>query len=172
MRTLSVVTVLAVCLLSAHADDSIPKGRLGHPLGSYLTIEGLRAEAGKVGTQTLLVDTINGKKLNEPIGIWIDNVASLPEGERCVIKGYETGKMIGTPPAVIQAAKESGRDVAGPQAVWQFRRFFVMISSVQPESLTVKPQQMSYADRLRSRREEIKKENVEPENGASIGTHL
>jgi hypothetical protein len=139
MNAMSAFVVLVACLPSAHADHGIPNGRLGHPLGTYLRIEGVRAEAGKVGTQTLLVDTVNGAKLDPPIGIWIDNVSSLPKGERCIIKGYESGKMIGTPPAVIQAAKEAGRDIALPQAAWQFYRFFIMISSVQPQGLTVKP---------------------------------
>lgn len=138
MKVTSAFVVLIACLLSARAEDAIPKGRLGHPLGTYLTIEGVRAEAGKVGTQTLLVDTINGKKLDEPIGVWIDNVASLPKGELCVIKGYESGKMIGTPPAAIEAAKEAGKDITVPQAGWQFYRFFVMTSSVEPEGLVEK----------------------------------
>ena len=75
MKAISVLAVLGACLLSAHAESGIPRGRLGHPLGTYLTIEGVRAEAGKVGTQTLVVDTINGQKVDEPVGIWIDNVA-------------------------------------------------------------------------------------------------
>ena len=96
MKAMSAFVVLVACQLSAHADDGIPKGRLGHPLGTYFKIEGVRAEAGKVGTQTLLVDAINGERIDQPIGIWIDNVSSLPKGERCMIKGYESGKMIGT----------------------------------------------------------------------------
>lgn len=164
MEAMSAFVVLVACVLSAHADDGIPKGRLAHPLGTYLKIEGVRAESGKVGSQTLLVDTINGNKLDQPIGIWIDNVSSLPKGERCIIKGYETGTMIGTPPAVIQAAREAGRDIALPQAGWQFYRFFIMISSVQPEGFTIRPKGVSYAGRLRGRVEGIKKENVEPKD--------
>ena len=44
-----------------------PGGILGEQLGEYLTLEGTRAEGGKVGTRTLLVDTIGGKKLAKPI---------------------------------------------------------------------------------------------------------
>lgn len=149
MNVKSGLMILCVFLLSGHAHGSVPEGRLGHPLGTYLTIEGVRAETGKVGTNTLLVDTVNGETLDRPIGISVDNVKSLPEGERCVIKGYETGKMIGVPPAVIEAAREAGRNVPPAQAEWQFYRFFVMISSVRPEGLIEQPKPMPYADPLR-----------------------
>lgn len=130
MKAMSPLAILCACSLSVHAHDDIPKGRLGHPLGTYLTIEGVRAEAGKVGTRTLLVDTINGKKLDRPIGIWIDNVASLPKGERCIFRGYESGKMIGVPDEVARA-----ENLPPPQAAWQFCRYFIMTSVVQPEGL-------------------------------------
>lgn len=93
-----------------------PVGTLGYRIGSYLTIEGVRAEQGKAGARTLLVDTISGCKLDEPLTIWIENVA-LPPGERCVLKGYETGRWIGTPEEVIRAT-----GAAAPQAPWQFPR--------------------------------------------------
>ncbi|MHC4406997.1 MAG: hypothetical protein ACYTG0_45875 [Planctomycetota bacterium] len=159
MKAMSVLALSCVFLLSAHTESGIPKGRLGHPLGTYLKIEGVRAEAGKVGTQTLLVDTVNGNKLDQPIGIWIENVPALPKGERCIIRGYESGKMIGIPYEVAKA-----ENLPIPQAAWQFYRYFIMTSVVQPEGLDKKLKRMSYAERLRQRREEMKKENVEPEN--------
>ncbi|MCX8109337.1 MAG: hypothetical protein N3G20_11100 [Verrucomicrobiae bacterium] len=58
-----------------------PVGRLCYRIGTYLTIEGIRAEKGKVGTQTLAVDTINGLKLGEPVTIRIENL-ELPAGPR------------------------------------------------------------------------------------------
>jgi hypothetical protein len=149
MNVKSGVMIACAFLLSARVEGSVPEGTLGHPLGTYLTIEGARAETGKVGTKTLLVDTINGKRLDRPIGIWIDNVASLPKRERCIIKGYETGKMIGVPPAVIEAAREAARAVPPSQATWQFYRFFVMISPVRPEGLIERPEPMSYEAPLR-----------------------
>jgi hypothetical protein len=127
---MSALAILCACSLSVHPHHDVPKGRLGHPLGTYLTIEGVRAEAGKVGTRTLLVDTVNGKKLDRPIGIWIDNVAPLPKGERCILRGYESGKMIGVPDEVARA-----ENLPLPQAAWQFFRYFIMTSVVQPEGL-------------------------------------
>lgn len=111
---------------------AIPSGRLGHPLGTYLTIEGVRMEKGKVGTRTLLVDTVNGQKLTEPVGVSIDNVKhpGLPKGTRCVIRGYESGEMIGVPFAVAKA-----ENIPLPQAAWQFRRYFIMTSVIEPKSL-------------------------------------
>jgi hypothetical protein len=115
----------------------VPTGSLGQPLGRYLTVEGLRAEDGKVGVSTLMVDTVNGQKLREPVFIWIENV-DLPEGVRCVLKGYENCRMIGVPPAVVEAARESGKRVELPQAGWQMKMFFVATSVVSPNGLRIK----------------------------------
>lgn len=103
-----------------------PVGLLGYPIGSYLTIEGVRAEQGKVGVHTLLVDTINGHKLDKPVGLWIEN-QELPQGERRVLKGYETGEWIGTPDEVLRATGGPA-----PQAKWQFGFLFVVIGDEQP----------------------------------------
>jgi hypothetical protein len=115
-----------------------PTGKLGSYLGEYLTIEGVRAEVGKVGKKTLIVDTVGGKKLDKPIHIWVHNL-ELPAEKRCVLKGYESGEMIGTPPAVIAAAKEQGRtDVGESQAAWQWHSHFVVLIVVEPKGLEVR----------------------------------
>jgi len=116
--------------LSTQPSPSFPNGILAHPLGTFLVIEGIREEEGKVGVQTLAVDTINGRTLPNPINIWIDNVKNLPEGARCVLRGYESGKMIGLPREV--AEKEN---LCMPQACWQFRHYFIVTSIVEPASL-------------------------------------
>ena len=121
-----------------HGDGGeVPIGRLGDPVGSYLTIEGMRAERGKVGNRTILVDTVNGKKLDKPIGIWIDN-AVLPPKFRCTIKGYETMEMIGQPPAVETVAKEAGKSIGRPQAVWQAHFYFVALSGIALKTAVLK----------------------------------
>ena len=111
---------------------SFLSGRLGHPLGTYLTIEGVRDESGKVGNYTLLVDTVNDQKLIKPIGVPISNIhrAGLPKNTRCVIRGYESGQMIGVP---FNVAKAEQLDI--PQAGWQFYRYFIVTSVLKPESL-------------------------------------
>src|SRR5437764_4816354 len=68
-----------------------PGGLLGRQLGAYLTVEGVQAEGGKVGTRTLLVDTIGGKRLDKPVPVWVHNL-DLPAKQRCVLKGYESGE--------------------------------------------------------------------------------
>jgi hypothetical protein len=118
-------------------NGEVPFGSLGHPLGSYLTIEGVRVEKGKVGIRTLLVDTVNGKKLEKPVVIWIDN-ADLPPTFHCAIKGYEMVGMIGTPPAVMQAESDAGREVKLPQAVWQAHLYFVALSDVALSNAVLK----------------------------------
>lgn len=129
---LPVAILMVLTFASAKADD-IPNGRLGHPLGTYLTIEGVRAERPKSGVNTLLVDTVNGKKLDTPIGIWVDNVDSLPKNTRCILRGYESGKMIGVPREVTEKEHTSQ-----PQAVWQFFRYFIVTSVVEPKDLKTK----------------------------------
>ena len=105
-------------------------GRLQHPLGKYLTIEGIRAERGKAGVRTLLVDRVNGQDVSPPIGIWIENVGALPEGVRCVLNGYESRRMISLPQEV--AEKEN---IPLTQAKWQFHTYFLVTSVVAPQDL-------------------------------------
>jgi hypothetical protein len=107
--------------------DRVPMGRLGHPIGSYLTITGVRAERGKVGVKTLAVDSVNGRKLDRPITIWLDNIEALPGSTPCVVKGYESARWIGTPPEVVAA---TGRVT---QASWQLQRYFIVTTVVRPE---------------------------------------
>jgi len=139
MRASLFTLVLMLCIGLAEAQD-IPDGGLGHPLGTYLTIEGVRAPQQYMTdtVNTLLVDTVNGKKLDTPVRICVENVESLPKDTHCILRGYETGSMIGTPPAVIEAAKEDGKDVSLPQVGWQFHRVFIVLSVVEPKDLKKK----------------------------------
>jgi len=111
-------------------EDTLPAGRLGHPIGTYLQLEGVRAETGKVGDQTLSVERVGERSLSPPSEIWIENLHSLPRGERCVLRGYETGRWIGVPPSV-----EASGDVESQQAMWQFYRYFIATSVQEPPAL-------------------------------------
>ena len=125
---------------SASHYTGMPYGILGRPLGSYLTIEGVRDANPyvKVGVCTLVVDSVNGKKLDKPVGIWVDNVVALPEAKRCKLRGYESGRIIGAPPAAFEAAKEEGKTFLPPQAGWQFEHYFIVLSVVQPKDLEIR----------------------------------
>ena len=114
-----------------------PGGLLGDTLGIYLTIEGVLYDGkGKVESNTLMVDTVDGKKLDTPIGILIHNVRRLPAKSRCVLKGYELGAMIGTPPAVPAATVEQGKEyVERSAAAWRWRPYFVVLISAEPADL-------------------------------------
>ena len=58
----------------------------------------------------------------------------LPARQRCVFKGYESGEMIGTPPAVLAAAKEQGRAGEDPSQVpFHWRPYFVALVVVEPK---------------------------------------
>lgn len=114
-----------------------PGGVFGSELGEYMTVEGVRIDGTFTGTRTLLVDTVNGKKLGKPTAIWVHNL-DLPARQRCVLKGYESGEMIGTPPAYLAAAKEEGRkDVFTSQAAWQWHPHFVVLIVAELNGLTL-----------------------------------
>ena len=106
----------------------VPVGRLGYPLGSYLTIEGVRLSEGKGTKQCLVVDTVSGHKLAKPVPIYFR--FSLPEGARCVFKGYETGEWSGSAPEEV--LRLAPRDELFSQAVWGFQNRFVVVAVVQP----------------------------------------
>lgn len=112
-------------------------GRLTDRLGELITIEGTQLEglrAGKGGATSLRVDTVNGVELAEPRNVPISGFR-IPKDIRCVLKGYETGSMIGTPPAVSQAAKEQGKKPPIPsQAAYQWYTDFVVLIVVEPHS--------------------------------------
>jgi hypothetical protein len=114
----------------------VPFGSLGHAIGTYLTVEGVPETRGKVGKRTLAIDTVNGQKLAEPVVIWVDNL-DLPAGRRCVLKGYESTRMIGAPPAQEQYDRERGRQVELRQSLWQVQMYFVALAVVAPEDLKI-----------------------------------
>ncbi len=129
-----------------------PGGILSDELGVYRTIEGLRSEGGKVETGTLLVDTVDGKKLDKPIPLVVRGavvvehnlqpaVLSFPARQRCILKGFESGEMIGVPPAVSAAAEEQGwKEVPMSPVQWQWRPYFVALVVVEPKGLELRRQ--------------------------------
>lgn len=127
-----------------------PIGALGDELGVYRTIEGFLSEGIKVETGTLIVDTVDGKKLDQPVPMVIRGAVivnhnlqpallSLPPKQRCILKGFESGEMIGVPPAVSIAAKEQGwNDVPMSPKHWQWRSYFVALVVVGPKGLEIR----------------------------------
>ncbi|CAN5456161.1 hypothetical protein BH09VER1_BH09VER1_55320 [soil metagenome] len=113
-------------------DPSITiKPLLSYPFGTYLKIEGTRVNEGKVGTRTLLVDTINGKKLTNPVFIWVDNTSDLPEAGRVILQGYETGGFAGIP----SLPKEEAEKWGGSQIVFGFHHNFIPTTILAPGDL-------------------------------------
>lgn len=78
---------------------NMQSARLGLPFGTVMTIEGIRKDGLKLGTRTIIVDTINGSKLEKPVVIWVDGIPypGLPSAQRCILKGFETCHWIGGP---------------------------------------------------------------------------
>jgi hypothetical protein len=127
-----------------------PGGLLSDQLGMYLTIEGVRSEGAKIETGTFLVDTVDGQRLEKPISLVIRGVSvvnhnlqsaglNLPAKQRCILKGFESGEMIGVPPAVSAAAKEQGwQEVPMSPVQWQWRPYFVALVVVEPKGLELR----------------------------------
>ncbi len=118
------------------AQDPRPMDRLGRPIGSFVCLEGVREEHGKVGSRTLRVERVDGVALAQPIDVDLEDV-ELPAGERCAVSGYETGRWIGIPPDVARV-----EHLMLNQAGWQFAFTFVVTSVQAPASL---------AERVRTR---------------------
>ena len=117
-----------------------PGGILG-PSGTYHTISGvLYAGGGKVESNTLVVDRVDGGQLKQPLYVVVRHV-SLPPKVRCTLKGYELGEMIGRPPAEYAAYEELGGDpeelMRRDATVWRWRPYFVPLIVVEPQGLEV-----------------------------------
>jgi hypothetical protein len=118
--------------------DLLEKGSFGSPLGKYLTVGGTIAHPGR--WPELLVDTVDGRKLAAPVLIPLGGAdfrsgrirsyfEALPEGQRCVLRGFESGQMAGRPKAVEQA-EGWPRGASG----WYFRKHFEVTSVVEPKA--------------------------------------
>lgn len=131
----AILTLLTSSAFAQTPEDpfiAIP-GLLGSPFGTYHTIEGTRIDFTFSGTRTLQVDTIDGKKLDKPIQIWVENIAQpgLPEKTRVILKGYESGRFTGSP----RMPKEEEEKWGAQQVFFHFHRFFVPTTIVEPQDL-------------------------------------
>jgi hypothetical protein len=127
------VVLLSFCILSiSTAQEDTTKGKLGYPLGTRLIIKGIRYAAmkkkGFIPTDRgnrMLVDTINGIKLDKPISIGIEVLRKTGDFHtvdfRYTLSGYESGKWIGLDSI--------------SQAIPQFYRYFKVDSILYPTTL-------------------------------------
>jgi hypothetical protein len=110
-----------------------PTMSLGHRPGTYLTVEGVSGHEAKGGQPFVVIDTVNGRRLDKSIAIPIRN-ATIADNARCILKGYETGEMTGEPPAVREAAKEEGKEIPPSASAWRWQTHFVVLIAVKPEN--------------------------------------
>ena len=110
-----------------------PIGRLTDNLGELITIEGIQTEEDRRSKSgpLLSVDTVNGVNLKKPRSIEISGF-EIPPDVRCVLRGYETGCMIGQPNAEIQAAEELGQEPEYLPLAYQWSTRFVVLIVVEP----------------------------------------
>lgn len=110
-----------------------PVGKLGHPIVTYLCIEGVR-EPHK-NPSLYRIHRVNGQPLTKPALIWIENLA-LPRPAPsvwCVVNGYERIEWMGEPGEVSRAEGRIGTQMSF-QAVWLFHAS----SIIQPRSLSIR----------------------------------
>ena len=113
-----------------------PMGRLGLPIGTYVKIEGhpyKPTKPGKAHANILVVDTVQGKKLDSPVELHTKNVAidSLQTEVRCVLKGYESGAWVGSPEGLAPGTPVQ-------QTVFHFHHLFVVTSVEAPKEIEMK----------------------------------
>ena len=64
---------------------------------------------------------------------------NLPTKQRCILKGFESGEMIGVPPAVRLAAKEQEwQELPMSPVQWQWRPYFIALVVVEPKGLELR----------------------------------
>jgi hypothetical protein len=138
--------------VAAAARPRQPGGLLSDRLGEYLTIEGVLVEKGKVETNTLLVDSVNGRVLAKPIAIVVAGYAIVDHNlrpaelliepkRRYVLKGFENGSMIGVADAVREAAKEKGwREIPVSPVSYSWRPYFVALIVEEPAGIELTAQ--------------------------------
>ena len=143
-----ILLLASYCTLSAQTNNAlaepkpikrdhsgVPIGTLGFPVGTYLTIEGVKEKSSLKYDQHWLVDTVNGSKLAEPVSIVMQTANGSTNGTRCGFKGFETLQMIGPPPGYVAAAKEAGRrdivrNLEQEQDGWQLLFYFMDTSGM------------------------------------------
>jgi hypothetical protein len=113
-----------------------PIGSLGYLIGTYLTIEGHRYEPTdglKRPGRILLVDTVQGNRLDVPVKLIIKNVDtdSMNTQTRWILNGYESGAWVGSPEGL-----PPGTPVEQHQ--FHFHRYFVVTSVESPAQLKIK----------------------------------
>ena len=80
--------------LSDIGRQTVILGELGRPIGEEVTIHG-HTQAPNIpnhGT-TFLADSVDGKKLERPVGLDIRGILGWPDGTEAIIRGYEFGRI-------------------------------------------------------------------------------
>ena len=111
-------------------------GPLGVPLGKLVEIEGVaETRAGKVSNKWLLIDTVNGQKLSEPVKVeynvyhWA-NVTRLEDGARLTLNAYQQIGMRGLPEGVIK--QTTPVSTGWPHGLYTW---IVVVNQTAPEKL-------------------------------------
>ena len=137
---LFVVSILFYGALTSTASGqplgTVPKGVTGLEIGSYVTLEGFPEQSKFFNFK---VEIVNGQKLKQPVFLYVDNVP-LTSKDRYVLKGYESLRMIGFPPAINLARKQAGQPPFGESGIaWQVHYYFVALSVVSPKGVKLIP---------------------------------
>lgn len=118
---------------------NVPGGYLSDRIGTWHAIEGVRHEGpGADEANTLVVDTVDGRKLETPFPISVRNLR-LPLKTRCMLEGYESGEMVGVPPAEYKYVETTDQLTQLQQQtrkghnLWHWIPHFVGLKLVKPD---------------------------------------
>jgi hypothetical protein len=115
-----------------------PMGVLGLPLGTFAVIEGTEHHTSlRWGSDDLVVEGINGKKVARDVRIMTEWPSQLPDkkipGKRYVLHGYEKGKWEGQPDGLPKDEPLGWTQQAG----FSFDHIFVVTSVEKVDGVTV-----------------------------------
>ena len=95
-------------------------GQLGKPLGTFVTISGTKDKDWMRVGQPMIVDTVDGKKLDKSVMVAVDGAPPMTKGSRYSLRGYENCGMRGSP-----TDPEDG-DASQVQQTFYFTSWFQM----------------------------------------------
>ena len=97
-------------------------GDFGSPIGTFMTIEGVADKQWMGSGWPVVIDTVNGTKLAQPLTVGVDGTPSLTPGQRYTLRGYESCGMWGKAEDPKNDAGGDARLMA--QQPLQFRHWF------------------------------------------------
>jgi hypothetical protein len=105
-------------------------GKLGNRIGEFVTVEGGVPAEMLMMDSPVMIDTVDGKKLDKPVLITVRGTKGLTRGSRVAFRGYENCGMTGM---AVDPQRPSDRM---PQQLFGFDSWFEATSTIEPAGVT------------------------------------